>query len=218
MTYPVYVAKRDSFKLNRGIISGYLEGKAEGDLIERRAVKLAVAMEMLKDRFLRQSNTVINEFILEPKIFDRMKKKIRNALRPVLDQCISEEQQLEILEKLGDLNRTSFKRILKATFAQIGFKCSDDELHLFIKCRNELVHKGIFYVPKVEEHSLFFYAPLQNEIIDRSYAQIAAQEYYFMEYFVDSVMLKLLGYSGSFNDVRMHSSRFRQSGNPGTIH
>lgn len=51
-TYPVYISKRNDYRLNRGTIDAYLDAKAENDYLETRAVKLAVAMEMLKNVFV----------------------------------------------------------------------------------------------------------------------------------------------------------------------
>ena len=48
MAYPIYVEKKDAFELGNNLIESYLAAKAEDDLLERRGVKLAVSLELLK--------------------------------------------------------------------------------------------------------------------------------------------------------------------------
>ena len=82
--YPIYLKKRESYNLDRGIIDTYLGGKAEGDFLQARGVKIAVAIEMLKDVFLTTSDASVNEFIVEEERYftflPQLCKGIREAL------------------------------------------------------------------------------------------------------------------------------------------
>ncbi len=55
--YPVYTAKREAYRLERGTIDAYLDAKAEHDYLEMRAIKLAVAMGMLREVFLNRAES-----------------------------------------------------------------------------------------------------------------------------------------------------------------
>jgi hypothetical protein len=51
-TYDTYLARKDQYQLDRGTIDAYLDAKAEGDFLEMRGAKLAIAMERLKSVYL----------------------------------------------------------------------------------------------------------------------------------------------------------------------
>ena len=52
---PTYVQRRESWGLAAGLFDAYLDAKSEADYLQLRGVKLAIAMEMLKESFLQVS-------------------------------------------------------------------------------------------------------------------------------------------------------------------
>lgn len=210
--------RREVYRLNRGLISSYLEGKAEDDLLERRAIKLALTLEMLKAACLEMPEPPVSEYILDPDRFEALSGPLTVVLRGAL-QCakIEAEEIQSLVEKLKELNRTSFKRILDAIFKSIGFSPTKAETRLFVKCRDRLVHTGRFYDPTPEERSLFYYISPQRDRSESTHDDFVVPQYYFLRCFVDRVILKLLGYNGSFHDTRMHSPGKYQSGFPGML-
>ena len=55
MTYPTYMRRRDPWELGLGPIDAYLDAKAEGDFLEIRAAKLAVALAILETMSIGRS-------------------------------------------------------------------------------------------------------------------------------------------------------------------
>lgn len=195
--YRVYVDRRVDYELDRGIIDAYLNAKAENDYLEMRGAKLAVALEKLKAVFLKQG-TLASEFILDEKMFDEnIRPKIKDAIKDAVNKALgdtdaSKEARSKIYEKLGELNRRSFKDLLNIFLNDVEFKASEEDLKLFIQCRNKLVHTGDFYCNTATSKEKSRCKPLPSP----------AEEYYFMVNFLDKIFLRLLGYSGQYVDWR----------------
>ena len=80
---------------------------------------------------------------------------------------------------------TTFKNILRKLCKQISLKASEEDLTVFIKSRNSLIHTGkFFYVKTANNKSKKF--PSQTH------------EYLFLLNFMDKLFIKLLGYSGIY--------------------
>ena len=168
--YGSYVELRSPYALDKGMISAYLEAKAEDDLIERRSIKLAVAVEMLKSIVIENTGLGIREFIIDPVVFEGFLSQLKASMKAIVgrgkSRCIADLLQDAILSdgKLKELNRRSFNWILRKLRKQIGFNVDEAELKLFIACRNSLLHRGRFYcmthrLGRQEElHSLAFCA------------------------------------------------------------
>jgi hypothetical protein len=188
-TYPVYISKRDDYRLNRGTIDAYLDAKAENDYLETRAVKLAVAMEMLKNVFVAQANSPAKEFIIEEKDFESVVAPISDAVNRILEgNGIDDKgvrQALNSKAKIRALNRRSFRYVIKKICGTLELNVSAEDLDLFVKCRNALVHNGRFYC-----------ATVTTETASK------VKEYGFLVNFLDRIHLKLLGYSGPYINRR----------------
>jgi hypothetical protein len=116
-TYSGYVKNLERYKLNLGTIDAYLDAKAENDYLQLRGIKLVVAMEALKDVFLRLPQSPVQEYVSRGGSSRKGRK----------------------------LERRPFGDILKDIFKKIDLTLEDEERKLFIKCRNSLVHRGRFY-------------------------------------------------------------------------
>jgi len=203
-TYTGYVANRELYKLNLGTIDAYLDAKAEPDYLQMRGIKLAVVMEMLKDVFLKVPDVVQGgEFILIRETFHSLRSLIENPLRYLLSAMgVDEGDQDEIYNKIDDLNRRSFKTILKSVLKYIGLEIAKNDLDLFITCRNSLVHRGRFF----SETAL----PKDLKRYKVSFDNQGIEEYYFLVSVLDKVFLKLLGYSGHYSDWSSPSNPIRR--------
>jgi hypothetical protein len=188
-TYPVYISKRNDYRLNRGIIDAYLDAKAENDYLETRAVKLAVAIEMLKNVFVAQPNSPAKEFIVEEKDFESVVGPISEAVGRILEaNAINDKgvrQALNSKAKIQGLNRRSFRYFLTKLCKTLDLNVSAQDLDLFLKCRNELIHKGRVYCSLITNET-------ENKV----------REYGFLVNFLDRIFLKLLGYSGPYINRR----------------
>jgi len=193
--YGPYVELREPYMLNKGMISAYLEAKAEDDLIERRSIKLAVAVEMLKSIVIENAGLGIGEFIIDPALFEGLIPQLKSSMKQVLDVAkVDRQSQDAILDdrKLKGLNRRSFSGILRKLRKQIGFNVDEAELKLFIACRNSLLHRGRFYCATASNEDRRSCAPPSS----------VRDEYFFLVSFVDRIVLKLLRYTGPYWDWR----------------
>lgn len=190
--YPIYLKRRDSYNLNRGVIDAYLEGKAEGNYLQTRGVKLAVAMEMLKDVFLTTSDASIKEYIMENERFETFLDPLCKGIRETLSSQI-EDSTLDRLccksnqKRLACLNRVSFRQAVNSLCRSINFIPRED-LSLFIYCRDSLIHIGKFYCETATDKQKAVCKPLQGP----------KYEYFFLVDFLDKIFLKFFDYHGIY--------------------
>ena len=194
--YPIYLKNRKSYSLDRGVIDTYLEGKAEGDFLQARGVKLAIAMEMLKDVFLTTSDAYIKELIMEEESFEALLDPLCEGIREALSGQISDNTLDNICcksnqKRLTCLNRISFRKAVNELCRSINFSPKED-LSLFKCCRDSLVHTGKFYCETATDKQRASRKPLQGP----------KYEYFFLENFLDRIFLKLFSYSGIYISSR----------------
>jgi hypothetical protein len=84
----------------------------------------------------------------------------------------------------------AFKPLIENLCNSINLSVSKQEIDLFVKCRNSLIHEGEFFciTAKPKQRKRFKALGTQTE------------EYLFLVNFLDRVFLKLLGYSGPYID------------------
>ena len=185
---------RTAFQLERGTIAVYLDAKAENDFLQIRGAKISVAIERLKDVFLKVSESGVQEFVIDEAEFAKLVPKISAAVKSLLPTGLSPDavQQLAGDSKLLMLNRTGFRKVLKALCRYVGFTPDRGELELFLMSRDYLVHTGEFYCDAAKLVDRERVPPLPNP----------TKEFFFLVSFLDRLFLKLLGYSGSYADWR----------------
>jgi hypothetical protein len=194
-TYRVYVSKRDSHRLNRGMIDAYLDAKAENDYLQTRGVKLAVALEMLKGVLLELPDSSAKEFVLDQEDFKKHVQPISEAIEKILQQGGLEKNDRKAIcseKKIEGLNKRAFRYFIGKLCKQIDLKVEENEIKLFVACRNKLVHMGRFYCEVANNEERIECPPLPSE----------TDEYFFLVNFLDRIFLKLLGYSGTYIDWR----------------
>jgi hypothetical protein len=196
--YRTYMIKNEPYQL-RWLIDAYIDCTAEHDYLELRGIKLAVIMEALKDVFIKLPKEVMDmpshigsyEYILGNAPFESLTPKLKQAICDVLTaEKISEDDQKAICGKIGELNRRSFRNVLKAFLQHIGLKISTKDLNLSIFCRNSLVHTGRFYHETATPEERKECKPLASK----------THEFLFLVHTLDKIFLKLLGYDGPYID------------------
>lgn len=195
-SYPVYVEKRDDWRLNRGAIDAYLDARMEQDYLQMRGVKLVVAMEMLKSVFLDLPDSPVREYVINETDFEKLIPSIKAELDKIfVDNNINRSYREAIYsaKKVEGLNRRSFRHILGKLCKHIGLQVTEEDIEHFITCRNKLIHRGRFYceIAKPEEREKC--EPLPSP----------ADEYFFLLNFLDRIFLKLLGFSGQYINYRL---------------
>ncbi|MBC8253082.1 MAG: hypothetical protein H8E35_03525, partial [Ardenticatenia bacterium] len=147
--YGVYVEKREGYRLDRGVIDAYLDAKAEGDYVQIRGAKLAVAMEMLKTVFLKHPRSPVKAYIMDQQRLDEaLVEGIQEAIREKLQKAGVKRDLAEAMcsnGKIAGLNRRSFRHILEKFRKDIKLEICDTAFLRFVECRNKLVHEGQFY-------------------------------------------------------------------------
>ena len=191
--YSAYVSKRDSYRLDKGTIDAYLDAKAEQDFLEMRAAKLAVAMEMLKMVFLELPDSPAKEYVLKEEQFNKLLGPLGSAIDQALkDEGIDEKSRTALCShgKIKSLNRRSFRYVMDSLCKNIGLEVEQNDLALFVECRNKLVHSGQFYCAAATKEEREKCPPLPSK----------THEYFFLVNFLDRIFLKLLGYNGVYID------------------
>jgi hypothetical protein len=199
-SYGTYKARCDSYQLNRGTIDAYLDAKAQGDFLEIRGAKLAVAMEMLKSAFINAEDSVetpptkthVGEYIIDKTEFDDIHRRgIQKLLKTYFkEHGIKSDLRSKIYRNIQCINRTSFEDLLICLWEEIGLDINEQDICLFINSRNALIHQGKFYCKSKGSDSK--YMPLPNQI----------EEYHFIVNILDKTILRLVGYSGSYINCR----------------
>lgn len=188
--YLTYTQRRDDFALEKGVIDAYLDAKAEADYLETRGAKLAVALEALKAVFVGQTQNEHFEYIIDNNLFAELIPDLKLALKEQLKKTdrVNSDQRNKISGKVRELNRRNFAEVLNALFKYLNFHPAKNDLDLFIRCRNSLVHQGKFYCVTATEDDRQKCPPKDNVV----------EEYRFMVDFLDRIFLKLLGYQGPY--------------------
>ena len=201
-TYATYRRRRDDWKLNRGTIFSYLDGKVQGDFLEMRGVKLAIALEMLKAVYLDLPTADVSEFCIERATFESLYPALKSAVKgPLVAARIDGDARDNVYSIMRGSNRTTFRRVLAGLFEEIDFHPEKAEIDTFITCRDRLVHRGRFYSQVATEEECKKMKPFPR-VID---------EYAFMVNFLDRIFLRLLGYDGPYMDHRIPDNPIRKA-------
>lgn len=105
-----------------------------------------------------------------------------------------------VFRKSMNIKGGAFKSLTENLCNSINLSVSKQEINLFVKCRNSLIHEGEFFCITAK--------PKQRKRFKALGTQI--EEYLFLVNFLDRVFLKLLGYSGPYIDWRVPGSPTRR--------
>jgi hypothetical protein len=189
-SYPYFMKYRDLLRLKRGVIDAYLDAKAEADYIETRGGKIALAIEFLKNEYLA-SKGENSEYIFPPQEFKKSISSISDAMVNALKlRGLSDQSKIRLIsgeKKIEGLNRRSFGSILRALIKEFHVSVTPDEITLFIKCRDSLVHRGNFYCKTSRSDDIRECEPLPSYMF----------EYFFMVNVLDRIFLRIIGQDDS---------------------
>ena len=186
---PTYLDRKEPWGLANGPLDAYLDAKAEGDFLQLRGLKLAVALEMLKSALIGAEK--VPEFVRPRSEFAEMIPDLKSAVRGVLSQCGWQSSDRAIsYENLQGLNRVPFRRLVKSLCSAVGLCLSEPDLRLFVKCRNSLVHRGLFYCQTADDAERISCPPHDTPV----------QEFFWVLHIMDLLFLRLVGYDGPWVD------------------
>jgi hypothetical protein len=187
-TYPQYLRRRESFKLNKGGIDAYVDARHGDQYLETQGAKLALALELPNTTVCAAAG--IESSVLPESQFKEVKKRIKAAMEQALPGDGLKLSRQVLSNKVGDLNRRPFRRRLEEVLPLAGSDLSCKEVRLFVKSRNSLVHLAD-YRCKTAAASDRKRWPFSERI----------DEYRFMMHFMDRLLLKVVGYSGPYLDA-----------------
>lgn len=195
--YPTYVKKKDAYYLHRGAIDAYLDAKQETDFLEMRGLKMAVAMEMITKHLCRALE--IDENILDPGEFRKLESAVKKLIKRDFARTWNENKLGLVYSKIRELKRRPFRDLIEEIISPEGIDLplSSEELKLFVKCRNALVHHGDFYCNVANDDD-------RKKCLPKP---AAIDEYFFVTNILDRMFLKMLGYQGAYIDCSHNFSR-----------
>lgn len=186
--YTAFNEKNNLLKNNKRIIYAYLDAKARNDDLNARGIKLVVVIEILTNAFLNSPGASINRYIVDENLFNKLKNPIKNTIKGILKGNDNKTVRSLMYQKLEELNRISFNNIVSELCQKAGLNVKEDDIKLFVECRNKLVHEGTFFSKFATEEDRKRWPVLEDESL----------EYLFLLNFVDQTLLGLLKYKGEY--------------------
>lgn len=190
-TYPIFIQRVEAYELEAGLLDAYMDAKAEASYIELRALKLAGALEALKNTFIHNPDSGVSEFIVSTEQYAEQVGTIQEKSRAILRTAGFSHGDCQAIindAKLRGLNRRGFSHVLGKLLRMIELNVRRSDINSFVASRNSLVHTGKFYVQTADEDARTKCQPLESK----------KHEFRFMLHFLDQVILKLLGYTGPY--------------------
>lgn len=187
-TFETYLQRRDTWGLSLGLIDAYLDAKSATDYLQLRGVKLAAAIEMLKASFMTakgQSRLIRPESEFQ-KIKDDLKKRVKDVLN---EAQWNTKERSSLYKNLLGLNSISFEDVLREMLEYFGLVIPENEVDLFVKCRNSLIHNCRFYC-EIPTQDWKTTPPPQGP----------TEEFKLLCHFADRLFLRLVGYRGPYID------------------
>lgn len=185
---PIFGEKNKLAKPMRELIDSHLDSLIPGVYLETKGANLSITMEMLKEIFVRtaEKNGINKEKILTEEKFEELEKSIKKCIKFEVKE---KEKRALMYKNLKAINRRAFSTLISDFCKEINFDVNEDQVQLFVKCRNQLVHTGNFYCRYATEDKER-YPQLKDEL----------SEYRFLVDFINKLLLKSYGYRGFYLD------------------
>jgi hypothetical protein len=169
---------KERFRL-RAILLSYLDAKKEDVYLETRALRAATTLDLLTGVF---ASLCDREHIVGVSRFKKVKAAVKSSLENVND--LVPEELRELSEKLPELRRRSFRRLLTELAEKFRVPPPSPERERILRSvtatRNGLVHAARFTAPPPAR---------------------ADPEYWELIGLLDRIILRMLGYEGRFIDI-----------------
>ena len=182
-----YSVARKRFGLTNDVIDTYLDAKAEGDFLEVRALKLVVAVEMLKAAYVDIQDR--RSLVLPADEFGSKIPEVKAEIKKIFSASTGQQRKYLYANLLG-LNRIPFSFQMRQLCRAIRMRLKDKELRRFVASRNKLVHEGHFYCDRATNDEKEKIAPLSSPV----------SEWFWLIHFVDRLFLRAIGYEGPYID------------------
>jgi hypothetical protein len=181
-----YSRAREQSGLTNAVLDTYLDAKSEGDFLQVRALKLVIAVEMLKAEFMTLSG--LPSDIVSPETFDAVVPGLKTAVKEGLPGSARKEQRDALYSNILGLNRTPFATQLQRLCSAVQMPLATGELKRFVYSRNKLVHEGGFYCERATNDEKAKLQPLPDVF----------SEWFWLLHFVDRLFLRSINYEGPY--------------------
>lgn len=173
------------------VLDAYLDAKSEGDFLEARGAKLAVALEALKHEFEPQLGGLLAGPHMDKERFAELEAELVQCARDWFRRrnfpAMLEEDMIAD-DSFRDLNRATFRDLVTALTEFLDLFTTPEEIREVVASRNKLVHQGQFAcVAAAVEKGLP--KPPAKELIS---------EYLSVVHLLDRIVLRLLDYDGLY--------------------
>ncbi|HZF11541.1 MAG TPA: hypothetical protein VFE33_22360 [Thermoanaerobaculia bacterium] len=179
--------ERERIGMTRAVLNTYLDAKSESDFLQVRALKLVIAVEMLKAEYMKVASA--SSFVVDSECFRSAKPRLKKALKEAFKNAEKDEREA-LYANLEGLNRTPFRRQLEDLCGAARMPIAPGELERFVASRNKLVHYGLFYFETATESEKAKIPPLPN----------LQEEFLWLLHFVDRLFLRSVDYEGPYLD------------------
>jgi hypothetical protein len=173
-SYGKYIALSNEYRLDK-IFHTIVRSKLGGSFLELRALNVSSSIDVLRGRWSKSHDRVK---ITPATKFKKCKELLKILINDFVRLGVTNDQVDQMLNKIPELNRPSLKDVLKEMVIDIGSDISINQIELFIKTRNKLVHESCFAT-------------------DNQY-----QEFVNIIYLADNLVMTLLDYQGPYIDCR----------------
>jgi len=193
-TFPAYIANSSQYMLHRGSLDTYLEGKSGGEYLEMRALKLAVAMEMLAARPVAPQ---LNQ-IIDTVVFEGLIRELSSSICDIVLSATKKKKKAKRIsdpERLRVLNQRSLGERIQRMWKDIKLNRppKEKDAENFARSRNCLAHTGSFACSP--ENRATWDGP------DMPWST-PVDEYGFLVSLLDRTILRILNYDGPYTDWR----------------
>lgn len=175
-TYGKYIMLKSQYELPK-VIHTIVQSKLDGRFAELRALNMVSTIDVLRGKWATLHDRTT---IFAPETFKASLKQLKKIMtEPVKNLFAATDQQTkDVIAKLNELNRLSFRSVLTEMIADTRAGIAEDEIAAFVQSRNILVHEARFAT------------------------EDAGTELMGVFHFADRLVLALLGYTGPYLDCR----------------
>lgn len=163
---------RETFDSKNLLINAWLDGRTEADYLEARTLKCVVVIEALLTLTTRQEK--ITKRIHATRSWDELYRRLSEALPGEFNASVT-------INNWNRLNEKPFRNVLAEVFERHRITVSSDDIGLFCKIRNSIVHR-FDYDPEIR-------VPPEWDLPNQRHAAI----HFFAAAFVDRIVLQLFG-------------------------
>lgn len=181
-----------SIKPARMLLGLITNATSADDFLELRGLKLSAFVEVLARIVIDHDPSPFTKKRDEQEFHEKLRAHIcelADALLADPPEAPGRKAKLieQMTEKTRDLVRPPFREMIAKLCGSLNIAVEDEEIAVFVKMRNELVHESRYVSQRAKQPSEWRF-------------DTPDKEYFWMVRFADRLVLRFLGYRGAFID------------------